>query len=881
MTDHCTLCDLPTPDPPVTAADVDGTFCCQGCLVVARTVDDATAADVDAAAVDEALAAGEDEDGSAEPEAGSDIDDANDEHCASDATDANDEDRPPTAVESYLAVDGMHCATCEAFVESRLADTDGVSAVDASYASGLVRVSHDPALETAALAERVDGLGYHARDVGTEGESSSSDQVGRLLVGGFFGMMTMLWYVLFLYPTYLGVDASLLLFDVTSAAGAYLVANVWVMTTIVLGYTGFPILRGAYVSLRAREPNMDLLVATAATTAYVYSTLVALLGGSELYFDITVVVVLAVSVGGYYEERLRETAAGSLRDVSERRASEARVRGAGGTETVPLDEVEGGDEVVVRAGEPIPVDGRVVEGAGAVDESLVTGESRPRRREPGDEVVGGSTLRDGGLVVAADDDATRTLDRLVELQWSLRTESGAQRLADRLAAVFVPLVFGLAVVAGGTYLLLGASPTGALLTALTVLVVSCPCALGLATPMAVASGVSGALEHGIVVRSGELFERAADADVVAFDKTGTLTTGRMAVHTVHGDGETLAVAAALEQFADHPVADAIVERVAAATENRVAGATDDRVAEAGDVTGATADVEGVTAADGDRAGFVVSDVETHPGRGVSGTVDGRASLVGSADLFAARGWDVPERLRARATEARETGAVPALVGWEGEARGVVVADDEPRPEWETVVDSLSREHRVVVITGDGQAAAARFEAHDGVDGVFTNVRPGAKVSLVDRLRADTTGGVVFVGDGSNDAPALAAADLGIALESGTPLAVDAADAVVTTDDLRTVETVFDVTRATRRRIRENLGWAFLYNVVAVPLAALGLLNPLFAAVAMATSSVVVVLNSRRELIGTEPLGARIEAGGPDGRGNQRARDGPTAGGEPA
>jgi Cu2+-exporting ATPase len=204
--------------------------------------------------------------------------------------------------------------------------------------------------------------------------------------------------------------------------------------------------------------------------------------------------------------------------------------------------------------------------------------------------------------------------------------------------------------------------------------------------------------------------------------------------------------------------------------------------------------------------------------------------------------------------------VPALVGWEGEARGVVVAGDDPRPEWETVVDSLSREHRVVVVTGDGDAAAARFEAHDGVAEVFADVRPEAKVTLVDRLRADAGGGVVFVGDGSNDAPALATADLGIGLESGTPLAVDAADAVVTTDDLRTVETVFDVTRATRRRIRENLGWAFLYNVVAVPLAALGLLNPLFAAVAMATSSVVVVLNSRRRLVDADPADASSREG---------------------
>jgi Cu2+-exporting ATPase len=845
MTDSCTLCDLPTPDPPVTADGVDGRFCCQGCLVVARTLDDPAAADVDPDEVRTALA----------PEA-----------ADGDTDGEPDEDAPDDGVDSYLAVDGMHCATCEAFVESRLDGESGVYGADASYASGLVKISHRPDRSPTEIAELIDGLGYSAQEVSAETESDDGGDVGRLLVGGFFGMMTMLWYVLFLYPTYLGVDASLLLFDVSSAAGTYLVANVWVMATIVLVYTGFPILRGAYVSLRAGQPNMDLLVATAATTAYVYSTVLGLLGRTHLYFDITVVVVLAVSIGGYYETRLREAAADSLRGLSERRVSEARVRSADGTETVPLDAIGEGDEVVVRAGESVPVDGTVREGTGAVDESLVTGESRPVRREPGDAVVGGSRLRDGGIVVAADAEATRTLDRLVDLQWELRTRSGAQRLADRIARVFVPLIFALAAVAGGAHLLLGATPTAALLTALTVLVVSCPCALGLATPMAVAGGVREALSHGIVVRSGELFERATDADVVAFDKTGTLTTGRMAVRTVEGADETLAVAAALERFADHPVADAVVTR--AADEGVAAPIDADGAGDADAPTPAPA-----TTTDG---GLAVTDVETHPGRGVSGTVGGRRALVGSADLFADRDWTVPDRLRARATEARDAGVVPALVGWAGAARGVVVAGDDPRPEWEPVVDRLSEDHRVVVVTGDGEAAAARFAAHAGVDEVFTRVRPEAKVALVDRLRTDDT--VVFVGDGSNDAPALAAADLGIALESGTPLAVDAADAVVTTDDLHTVETVFDVTRATRTRIRENLAWAFLYNVVAVPLAALGLLNPLFAAVAMATSSVLVVLNSRRRLIDGEGTGTGDEREDDAGRTDDARADPPAPNG---
>ncbi len=813
----CRLCDLPTPEPPITADDVDGDFCCRGCLEVARTLGDTEGVPV---ATDEEATAG-----------AAALDRGPDEAAGEDA---------------FLSVSGMHCATCEAFLEARATDREGVLAASASYPAETVKVTYDPAaVDPADLPGVVAGLGYEAelsgaRDGSGDGEAGD-DAGGRLLIGGFFAMAVMLWYVLFLYPTYLGVPAGDLLFDLSGTSGAYLLGNVWLFATVVLGLVGYPMFRGAYVSARAGHPNMDLLVAIAAGTAYLYSTAVLLLGHTEVYFDVAVVIVMAVAVGDYYEGRVRRGATDRLSALTADRVDEARRRRGDGTEQVPIEALDPGDEIVVRRGERVPVDGTVTEGHAAVDESLVTGESRPVQRAPGDEAVGGGVVTDGRLVVRVGPDATSTLDRVVRVLWDVQSaRPGAQRLADRVAAVFVPLVFVLALVTVGWHLLAGLGPGPALLVGLTVLVVSCPCALGLATPLAVARGVREGLDRGVVVTNAETFETADEAEVLAFDKTGTLTTGEMTVREIIGDGRTLDRAGTLEGYADHPVAEAIAE--AAGTANAA-----------------------------------VEEFETHPGAGVSGRLvpqdghgdgpdashiadgglaraetesdaAGQRVVVGSEDLFAEFGWPVPEQFAGRAREAREDGDVPTLVGWDGQARGLVVAGDDPRPEWERVVADLASDRRVVVLTGDDPAAAERFRAHDGVDEVFADVPPEGKAAVVERLREEGT--VAMVGDGVNDAPALAAADVGIALDHAA-LATDAADAVLVGEDLRGVPTVFDLTRRTRRRIRENLAWAFCYNAVALPLAAAGALNPLFAAVAMATSSLLVVGNSTRNLLDGE------------------------------
>ncbi|MFB6354781.1 MAG: heavy metal translocating P-type ATPase [Halobacteriales archaeon] len=771
----CDLCDLPTPDPPVTGDAADGTFCCRGCLQVAGQLD--APAEADPAAVREAL-----------------------------GTDVDDGPEPRADVEAaYLAVDGMHCATCEAFLEARATRADGVVDAEASYAAEVVKLSYDPdRVERDALADAVSGLGYRARDAAAAPDRGTAPP-WRLLVGGFAAMPLMLWYAAFLYPRYLGVGPA----DPAWTAGTELMSmlNLWFLATVVLGVTGYPILRGAFVSLRAGRPNMDLLVALAAVNAYLYSAIVVVTGGTEVYFDIAVVVVMAVTLGNYYEGRIKRRAAGTLAGLTEERVESARRRTPAGQEEVSVGALDPGDEVVVRPGERVPVDGTVVEGTAAVDESLLTGESRPVRRAPDDAVIGGSVVLDDALVVSVGEGAQSTAEQLAALLWDVQSSRpGVQRAADRLASVFVPFVLVVAAAAAGWQAFGGAGPTEALLTGLTVLVVACPCALGLATPLAVASGVRAGLERGTVVTDAAAFETAPDVDLVAFDKTGTLTTGEMRVTEPAGD-RAMAVAAALEAYSSHPVADAVTRHTPQA----------------------------------DRA---VAGVETHPGLGVSGRVDGTPTLVGHPDLFSDRGWPVPSAVADRVEEARAAGTVPVVVGWNGRARDVIVVGDEPRPGWEAGLEALDdRGHDIVVVTGDEAGAARRFRDHPAVDRVFSGIPPEAKAEIVERLRL--TGTTAMVGDGTNDAPALAAADLGIAMGSGTALAADAADAVVRTGDLSGVLAVFDVVHSARRRIRQNLGWAFLYNAVAIPIAAAGFLNPLVAAVAMAASSLLVVGNSAR------------------------------------
>ncbi|MEF8907664.1 MAG: cation-translocating P-type ATPase [Haloarculaceae archaeon] len=800
----CTLCDLDLPAEPATDPEVDGEYCCRGCLEVARSLGDVEAVEREAPA--DLLEGGADE---AEGEV------------------------------AYLSVEGMHCATCELFLESTATGHEGVEAATASYATETMKVVYDPdRVAGEQLPELVSGTGYEARTRALEREEESDPRVARLLVGGFFAMMAMGSYALFIYPQHFGFDPVV---DFGAFGRGYLLGQVWLFASVVLFYTGYPLLRGAYVSLRAGQPNMDLLVALAATAAYLYSTAVAVGGGLDVYFDVTIAVVMVVTAGTHYEQRVKGRAVGLLADLTADRVETARTPGG---ETLDIEDVTPGTQLLVRPGERVPLDGTVTEGVAAVDEALVTGESLPVTKRPGDEVVGGAVVTDAPLVVEVGEGATSTRDRVVGLMWEIQSaRPGVQQLADKLATVFVPLVSLLALAVAAGTLVLGGSVTDAVLVGLTVLVVSCPCALGLATPLAVAAGTRRAAEEGVVVASETVFETLPDVETVAVDKTGTLTSGDMTVVDAVGESAVLARAAALERYSSHPVADAVVSAAGAEADGDASPLT----ADGADSPGGPGGPSEATSADGGVSVPAADDADIEVvAKGVAGPVEGAETVVGHPDLFEERGWAVPERYRERAAAAREDGAVPVLVGWDGRCRGVLVVGDRPRADWDAVVEALGDDRRVVVLTGDDSAAAARFADHEAVNEVFSGVPPDGKVAAVQRLRED--GRVAMVGDGANDAPALAAADVGIALARGTELATDAADAVVTDGRLGAVPTLFAVAGRTRRRVRGNLAWAFGYNAVAVPLAATGMLNPLFAALAMGTSSLLVVLNSSRTLV---------------------------------
>ena len=833
----CTLCELPTDG--VDATDDEGNaFCCPGCRDVYAALGDV---DVDADAVRERRRAAEGGEANAD----------------------DDPDVPADHEATFLEVDGMHCATCEAFIETVATRTEGVSAASASYVTDTVRIDHDPGgVSTDDLSEAVSGLGYSAypRDDAFARRQADNMATARLAAGVLVGMAVMLQYIVIIYPTYFAFPfynertLEYLNQAMSSSSGTYFFIVIAVLTTVVLFFTGKPILRGAYVSAKTRSPNMDLLVAIAAVSAYVYSTLAVIFVESpSIYYDVTVAIIVIVTVGNSYEDSIKKRATELLSDLTAVQVDSARRLTAEGdaageanaaeTEEVAIDALDPGDRLLVRAGERVPVDGEAVAGDAAVDESVVTGESMPVRKTAGDEVVGGSVVADGSITVAVGPDASSSLDRVAELVWDLQSGNhGVQKLADRLATVFVPVVLAVAIVAAAANLALGNGVTEAMLVGLTVLIVSCPCALGLATPLAVAAGIRDALERSIVVFDDTVFERVRDATTVVFDKTGTLTTGEMEVISADVDDDLLRLAAALEERSAHPVGRAIAAARASASEGPSALAGEDGASDG------TAVADGGVATAGDDAGetLAVERFESHA-RGVSGTVDGREVVVGHPALFDERGWTVPDAIRETVAEARDVGRVPVAVGRDGAAEGVVVVGDELREGWAETVTALDDEGvDVVVLTGDDERAATVFSEHDAISSVFAGVPPEGKAETIERLKA--SGLTVMVGDGTNDAPALAAADLGIALGGGTAMAADAADVAIVDDDLGSVATVFELSRAAGRRVKGNIGWAFLYNAVAIPLAVTGLLNPLFAAVAMGASSLLVVTNSSRALL---------------------------------
>lgn len=819
-TDTCRFCGRTVTAEPV--AGDDNPYCSPGC----RDADATLAGPVDAA-LEEVGGAGP-----VEPR----------------PTESDEEDRERT----FFHVAGMHCATCETFLEEVALDQPGVHDASASYVSESVRVTYDSEqTDSETLADALAVAGYRVADREQTGKESVTtvlsreggaatrdleDLLGyRYAAGVLVGLFLMFPYVVVFYPYLLSdlLGGPLQGFEGgTMESGMILLLPTFAgLTGVVVFFTALPLLRGAYVSLRTRQPNTDLLATLALLSAYVYSIVALLLGRLDMYFDLTILVGASVVAAAYYESVTKQRAMDRLTDLTISQTEAAALYRDGETERVPVEDLSPGDRILVGQGERVPVDGDLTEGTCTVDESVVTGESLPVVKERGDRLVGGSIVTEGAAVLSVGDPPTSSIDRLTTAVWHLQSAThGLQRETDRLAGRIVPLLAGTALAVGVGVAALGVAPIHAALASLVVVLVACPWGLALSTPLSVAANLQAAMVRGIVVFDETVFERVRETDVVVFDKTGTLTRGEMAVQSADAPADVLAAVAALERRAAHPAAAAITDAFGGEATARADGGS----------TETDADTE--QSSDGDD----VNDFETF-GLGVAGTVGDSEYLAGHPDLFRERGWTLTSAVVTQVEEAREGGDLPVVVGRDGEACGVVSLADEPREGWDSVLSRLGdRDVEVVVLTGDDREATRFFRAHPDVTHVFAGVPPEGKTEAMRRLQADRT--VTMVGDGTNDAPALAQADLGISIGSGTALASDAADVAIADDDLAGVEATFDLAGAAGRRVHQNTALGLLYNALVIPATLLGVLNPLVAITAAVTGASLLAANAHRPVL---------------------------------
>ncbi|MEW2426639.1 heavy metal translocating P-type ATPase [Micromonospora sp. NPDC047644] len=721
-----------------------------------------------------------------------------------------------------LAIGGMTCAACAARIEKKLNRMDGVSAT-VNYATEKATVRYADGVTPDDLIGTVQKTGYTAA---LPAPPSAEPPVDPLR-----GPRTRLWVSVALsVPVVLLAMVPAWQFDYWQWLSLTLAAPV-----VVWG--GLPFHRAAWTNLRHGAATMDTLVSLGTVAAFGWSLWALFLGDAgmpgmthpfrfdiarsdgagNIYLEAAAGVTVFILAGRYFEARSKRTAGAALRALLDLGAKDVTVLRDGVETLIPVDRLAVGDRFVVRPGEKIATDGVVDEGTSAVDASMLTGESVPVEVAPGDGVVGATINAGGRLIVTATRVGADTqLARMADLVEQAQSGKAAvQRLADRISGVFVPIVITLAVGTLGWWLGTGAGPTAAFTAAVAVLIIACPCALGLATPTALLVGTGRGAQLGVLIKGPEVLESTRRVDTVVLDKTGTVTTGRMTVlDVVPASGvdraELLRLAGAVEAASEHPIARAVA---VAATE---AGA-----------------LPPVTA---------FGNLE---GLGVSGTVDGRAVLVGRVRLLREREIDVPPEVEWAVRDAEAAGRTPIVAGWDGRARGVLTVADVVRPTSRAAVARLRGLGLTpILLTGDNATVARAVAAEVGVDEVISEVLPAGKVDVVKRLQAEGRS-VAMVGDGVNDAPALAQADLGLAMGTGADVAIEAADLTLVRGDLDAAVDAIRLSRRTLGIIRGNLFWAFGYNVAALPLAAAGLLNPMIAGATMALSSVFVVANSLR------------------------------------
>ncbi|WP_425126819.1 heavy metal translocating P-type ATPase [Burkholderia gladioli] len=729
-----------------------------------------------------------------------------------------------------LEIGGMTCASCSGRVEKALAQVPGVSRASVNLATERASVSAEAAVSVAQLVAAVEKAGYRATlaagPIGTAAPAATSPTAPRPSAESRKAAEARRDLLLLIGSAVLTLPLVAPMLAAPFGLSFMLPAPLeFVLAAIVQFGFGARFYRAAWHALRARAGNMDLLVALGTSAAFglsVWQMLRAPEQAGHLYFEAAAVIVTLVRFGKWLEARAKRQTTDAIRALNALRPDRARIVEQGVEREVPLAQVRVGSIVAVRPGERFPVDGRIAAGASHVDESLITGESLPVAKAPGDRVTAGSINAEGALSVETTAiGAETTLARIIRLVESAQAEKAPiQRLVDRVSAVFVPAVLALAVLTFAGWMLAGAPAETAILNAVAVLVIACPCALGLATPAAIMAGTGVAARHGVLIQDALALELAQRTAVVAFDKTGTLTEGKPSVTAFEPIGTTretaMAIAAAIQRHSEHPLARAIV------------------AAHHGE-------------AHGEARAPQASDAKAVAGRGVEARIDGTRHAIGSARWLDELAIEVPAAARQRAAELEAAGnTVSWLMRLDAPAAvlALIAFGDTVKP---SAREAISRLHalgiRTALVTGDNQGSATAVARELGIDEVHAQVLPDDKARVIAQLKASTQGVVAMVGDGINDAPALAAADIGIAMATGTDVAMHTAGITLMRGDPALVAAAIDISRRTYRKIRQNLFWAFVYNVVGVPLAAFGLLNPMIAGAAMAFSSVSVVTNA--------------------------------------
>ncbi|MCY4467020.1 MAG: heavy metal translocating P-type ATPase [Chloroflexi bacterium] len=737
------------------------------------------------------------------------------------------------AVTIDLPITGMTCAMCQKNVARALNRSDGVISANVNLASEKASVSYLPGeTRRSDLIDAVERAGYGVIDTSDSDAPEDHEAAARQAE---IDRQTRLVKIgaLFTFPLTILSMARHFLHQIPFLMDnfAFLGEDIWLfifgaLATPVVILLGKQYLSGAVKSLRNGSANMDVLVAMGSLAAYVYGIIV-LLGilfgfsdvvGKSDYFESAAVILTLVTLGKLLEARAKGRTSAAIKRLMGLTPKTATLLSEGKEKSIPIDEVASGDLLLVKPGERIPVDAIVAEGRSSVDESMLTGESLPVDKAVGEQVYGGTINQQGRLVIEAQrvgrDTVLAQIIRLVEQAQG--SKAPIQAIADRVSAYFVPLVIVLAIITLVGWLTIGnADLPAAILNMIAVLVIACPCALGLATPTAIMVGSGRSAEQGILFRDSEALERSAGLTAVLLDKTGTITQGKPELTALlgaqnHAAERVLQYAASAEAASEHPLAQAVLS---------------------------AAEERGIPL-------LPLDEFEALPGRGVVASIDGAAVMLGSPRFMRERGIDA-STMQGDIAKLQARGHTVVLLALDGELAGVFALGDQPKPAAKAAVQNLQeRGLQVAMITGDNQQTANAIAGEVGISRVLAEVLPGDKAAAVEQLQREGQR-VAMVGDGVNDAPALAQADVGFAIGAGADIAIEAADVTLVRGDLRALSTAIDLSKATLRAIHQNLFWAFIYNIVLIPVAMLGGLIPMFAAAAMAFSSVFVVSNSLR------------------------------------